>query len=56
MYFQWDAGSNGKKKWRYYDQEVHSSDAGIMVAVTSCRFHLSPSSFLQAAVRTVIFT
>ena len=22
LYFQWDAGSHGKKKWRYYSQEV----------------------------------
>ena len=56
MYFQWDAGSNGRKKWRYYDQEVHSSAVGIMLVVTGCRFHWSPSSSLQAAVQTVIFT
>ena len=24
MYFQWDAGSNGKKQWRYYSNEVLS--------------------------------
>ncbi|CAE7035138.1 unnamed protein product [Symbiodinium natans] len=24
MYFQWDAGSNGKKQWRYYSNEANS--------------------------------
>ncbi|CAE7151788.1 unnamed protein product, partial [Symbiodinium pilosum] len=24
MYFQWDGGSHGKKKWHYYSDEVNN--------------------------------